>query len=137
MKPAHDAELVAALFAAGAFFAIIHLALGAPYEHSVHLYNVALDAGLAATWLCAAAGALVRRTFASLLAVIVGTATAFLHGLLFSVAAPGTGDGVPFLVASAVIPLLLVRSAPAWRVLSRPAAPEPSRRASTSRPSHA
>jgi hypothetical protein len=137
MKPAHDAELAAVLFAAGASFAIIHLALGAHYEHSVHLYNVALDAGLAVTWSCAAAGTLVRRTFASVLAAIVGAATAFLQGLLFSVAAPGTGDGVPFLVASAVIALLLVLSAPAWRVLSKKAAAKPSRGASLPRPRHA
>lgn len=138
MKPAHHAEVAAIVFLGGVAFAVTHLVSGAHYGHFVHLHNVIIDVGLATIWSAAALASLVRRTFASFLAVVAGTAVAHIHGFLFSVAAPGTGAGVPFLIASSVLlPLLFTWSAPAWRTAA--AAPERRRVSahSLSRPSHA
>jgi hypothetical protein len=115
MKPRHYAQAAALVFLAGAVFAIVHRATGSEYRHFVHWQNVVVDVALAVIWLAGAVACLVRRPMAAFFAVLVAALVTHLHGWMFSVSAPGTGYGVPFLLASVLVPYLLARSAPAWR----------------------
>jgi hypothetical protein len=72
-----------------------------------------------------------------MLTVLLTALVTHIHGIMFSVAAPGKGYGVPFLVASVVLPLLLALSAPAWRVRSAPSNVEHRQRDALLRTRHA
>jgi hypothetical protein len=139
MKPKHYAEIAAALFAAGAAFALIHRLSGGEYRHFVHTHNVIIDIGLFAIWTAGAVGALTRRSIGAFFAVIVAALVTHIHGLMFSVSWPGKGYGVPFLLASAVLPILLILSAPSWQksaAREAEAEPEAARRTPLWRPRH-
>jgi hypothetical protein len=114
MKPQHAAEGAALVFLAEATFAVVHRISGGEYGRFTHVHNVVIDIGLAAIWLGAAAAVMVRRGFPIFFLAMVGAAVSLIHGLMFSVASPGTGVGIPFMVACVVIAFLLKRSVPAW-----------------------
>jgi hypothetical protein len=116
MKPRRYAEIATVILLAQAAFAIVHRITGSEYGHFAHLQNVVVDVGLAVIWLAGALACAIRgSSMAAFLAVLVALAVTHIHGVMFSVAAPGKGYGVPFLVTSALLPLLLALSAPAWK----------------------
>jgi hypothetical protein len=137
MKPTHYGQIAAVIFAAEAAFAVTHRIVGGEYGRFTHTFNVSVDLVLAAIWLTAAVAVTVRRTFAAFLAVLIGGLATHIHGILFSVASPGTGAGVPFLLASCILPLLAVRSAPAWSAASKEAEERRMHPTSMQRSSHA
>ncbi len=137
MKPTHYGQIAAVIFAAEGAFAVTHLIVGGKYDHFPHLLNVIVDVGLAAIWLAAAVAVTIRHTLAAFLAVVVGGVATHLHGILFSTVSPGTGVGVPFLLASCILPVLAVRSAPAWTAAAREAEGRHAPPASLPRSSHA
>jgi hypothetical protein len=120
MRPRRYAQLAAVIFLAQAMFAVVHRISGGEYGHFIHVQNVLVDLSLAVLWLGGAAGCLVRRSMVAFFAVLLAALASYMHGIMFSVAAPGTGYGVPFLVASALLPLLVALSSPAWKVRPEP-----------------
>lgn len=137
MEAKRYAEVAAALFLAQAAFAIVHRISGAEYRHFVHLQNVIIDVGLATIWIAGAIACFTRRSKAAFLAVIAAVLVTFMHGIMFSLAAPGKGYGVPFLVSSALLSLLLARSARAWSSAATPSAARQEIHAALPRPRHA
>jgi len=116
MKPHHYAEIAALVLGAEASFAVIHRVMGGEYAGYSHAYSVFVDVGLAALWLSGAAAAVVRRTAPAFFVVVLGVMASLTYGLMFLVASPGTGAGLPFLVAAAVIAVMLNLSKSAWRM---------------------
>ena len=114
MKSEHYAEIAAVVFAAEGAFAVIHRVTGGEYPHFEHVHNVAIDIALAAVWFAAAVAMLFRKSFPVLFLAGTAIAVSLMHGLMMSVAFPGTAYGVPFMAAMVVLAMLLKRSLPAW-----------------------
>jgi hypothetical protein len=137
MKPQHAADVAALVFLAEAAFALIHRLSGFEYWGFTHLHNVVIDLGLAAIWLASAAAVTIRRSFPLFFVAMVGAAVSLIHGLMFSIAARGTGFGVPFLAAAVLLGYLLKHSVPAWDTEIAAPAEAPRRRWWPLRPRHA
>jgi hypothetical protein len=130
VKPATFGRLAAGSFAAEALFPIIHRAVGGRYFGFSHVHDVAVDLGLAVTWIASAVAGFVQRPPNAFFVMLSGTAVTLIHFVMFSVA---TGDHGPYGVSLpwlALFPLqayFVVRSAPAFFERAAEPAAEPER----------
>jgi hypothetical protein len=125
LEPTQHALVAACVLAAQGVFAVVHLILGPNYPGFTWITNVLVDASLAAVWSAAALAMLVRRTTVAFFVVMLAILASLTHGVLYSMVAPSTGVGVPFLVGAGIVSFCAMRSKPAWSVTSIRRAPPP------------
>ncbi|MGH7297465.1 MAG: hypothetical protein ACRELB_21190 [Polyangiaceae bacterium] len=127
MKPRHYADVAAAVLVIEAAFAVTHCLTGGQYGGCTRSYSIVMDVGFAAVWLAAAVATVVRRSFPALFLATAGAGASLMMAFLFSVAAPGTGAGLPFLLATGVVAAALVLALPGWHAAETPHHPHAAR----------
>jgi hypothetical protein len=130
MQPARYARVAAAIFAAEAVFAVIHLAVGGTYRGSTRAFSVVTDAWIGVLWGASAIAGFVQRPWQGHFVMFFGMLASIWHGVMISVLLSGRGPygvGITFLAAGAVQAYCLWHAAPAFYE-PRPQAAPPAER---------